>query len=227
MAARRTKRDRIVDAAMELASDERWEAITLSQIAAGARLSLADLRREFSSRTHILSAFFARIDAEMLAAASGQEDEPAIRDRLFDLIMCRFDALGPFKPALRNIASGPATGPAAALAGLRRVLQSQRWILDAAGGAAPGLRGQVKTCGLAAIYLDVFSVWLDEDDPGLPRTMARLDRQLRRGEWLLERGEMPISLAGNLVCAITRCARRAREADPAPSHAATGAAGDA
>ncbi len=223
MAARRTKRDRIVDAAMELASEERWEAITLSQIAARARFSLADLRREFSSRTHILNAFFARIDDEMLAAASNQEDEPAIRDRLFDLIMCRFDALGPFKPALRNVSSGPA----AALTGLMRVLQSQRWILDAAGGASPGLRGQVKTCALAAIYLDVSSVWLDEDDPGLPRTMARLDRQLRRGEWLLERGEMPLSLAGSLVCAITRCAQRAREADPAPSDAATGAAGDA
>ncbi len=36
--------------------------------------------------------------------------------------------------------------------------------------------------GLASIYTSVFQTWLDDDDPGLARTMAALDRKLRRGE---------------------------------------------
>ena len=31
-------------------------------------------------------------------------------------------------------------------------------------------------------YASVFGVWLEDDDPGLARTMAALDRRLRRGE---------------------------------------------
>ena len=32
------------------------------------------------------------------------------------------------------------------------------------------------------VYASVFGVWLEDDDPGLARTMAALDRRLRRGE---------------------------------------------
>ena len=227
MAARRTKRDRIIDAAIELAGDQPWEDVTLTLIAARARLPLAELRREFSSRNQILGAFVARIDAEMLAAAGAEDDESTVRDRLFDLIMCRLDALGPFKPALKNISGGRPAGPSEAVAGLGHLLQSQGWILDAAGATTPGLSGKIKTCGLAALYLDVLSVWLEEDDPGLPRTMARLDRQLRRGERLLECGAAPMALTGRFGSTIAACARRMREAAPAAPDTANDAATDA
>ena len=36
--------------------------------------------------------------------------------------------------------------------------------------------------GLGLTYASVFRVWLQDDDPGLARTMAALDRRLRRGE---------------------------------------------
>ena len=36
--------------------------------------------------------------------------------------------------------------------------------------------------GLGLTYASVFRTWLEDDDPGLARTMAALDRRLRRGE---------------------------------------------
>jgi AcrR family transcriptional regulator len=216
MPARRTRRDRIIDATLDLAGEGRWQAVTLSAVAARAGCPLTDLRREFSGRGAILAAFIDRIDVEMLAGADESDAGEAARDRLFDLVMRRLDALAPYKPALRSIARDLAARPAAQLFGLRRVLRSQRWVLDAAGIAVPGLGGRIRTVGLAAVYLDVFRVWLVEDDAGLPRTMARLDRLLRRGERGLSRLEAPIALADAFggFCAALAGRRASRPAPP-------------
>ena len=58
-------------------------------------------------------------------------------------------------------------------------------MLAAAGIDGEGCRGLLRVQGLLAIYARVFPVWLDDDDPGLARTMAALDRRLRRGEAVL------------------------------------------
>ena len=226
MAARGSKRDRIIDAAMELAGEARWSTLTLTAIAGRARVSLAELRAEFTGRRAILAAFLARIDREMLAEPENGGGDDAVRDRLFDLVMRRLDALGPYKPALRNILADLGARPPAALAGLGRVMRTQRWVLDAAGAAAPGPRGRLKTCGLTAIYLNTLAVWLGEDDPGLPRTMARLDRLLRRGERALERADGPITLAETFAAVVRETMRRRRERRPSPPPAGADGVGE-
>ena len=55
-------------------------------------------------------------------------------------------------------------------------------MLRAADVSAEGLEGQLRATGLGAVYGSVFRTWLKDDDPGLARTMAALDRRLRRGE---------------------------------------------
>jgi ubiquinone biosynthesis protein COQ9 len=86
--------------------------------------------------------------------------------------------LGAHKAALKSIhASGPADF---ALAG--PFLSSQHWMLEAAGIATDGTTGVLRVAGLGVTYASVFGVWLEDDDPGLARTMAALDRRLRRGE---------------------------------------------
>jgi hypothetical protein len=55
-------------------------------------------------------------------------------------------------------------------------------MLEAAGIATDGPTGALRIGGLALTYASVFRVWLEDDDPGLARTMAALDRRLRRGE---------------------------------------------
>jgi hypothetical protein len=56
------------------------------------------------------------------------------------------------------------------------------WMLQAAGIGTDGLGGGLRVSGLALVYANVFRVWLEDDDQGLARTMAVLDRGLRRGE---------------------------------------------
>jgi hypothetical protein len=70
-------------------------------------------------------------------------------------------------------------GLAAALNGL--AVRSQQWMLTAADIDAAGTRGMVRAQGLALLYASVLRVWINDDDPGLARTMAALDRGLGRG----------------------------------------------
>jgi ubiquinone biosynthesis protein COQ9 len=209
MVVRRTKRERIIDSAFELAAEHRWNDISLSQISQKSRISLGEMFVEFSGRQSIVDAFLDRIDQETLAAAEDVDSEIELRDRFLDLVMMRFEAMASYKAALRSITRDMSTRPEVAIRGVARVARLQRWLIDAVGAHTPGLRGAIKICGLTAIYLDAFSVWLNEDDVGVPRTMARLDRSLQRGEWGLERLDTSFDMAchacGFLASLTRRC----------------------
>ncbi len=71
-------------------------------------------------------------------------------------------------------------GLAFALNGL--AVRSQQWMLTAADIDASGPRGMVRAQGLALLFASVLRTWVNDDDPGLARTMAALDRALARGQ---------------------------------------------
>src|SRR5581483_6038475 len=89
-----TPRDKILDAALALAESEGWRNASLRAIAQEAGLSLHEFYSEFRSRPAILSALMARTDAKVLADTTASEDESP-RDRLFEVLMRRFDAMKP------------------------------------------------------------------------------------------------------------------------------------
>lgn len=174
-----TAKGRIAATALDLAGRKRWSDVGLVDIAQSAGLTLAELRREhIASKSDVLAAITRAIDDSVLAQAKRRAEGTAPRDAIFDVIMSRFDAMAPYKAALRSIFLGQP--PDLRHAG--SVLNSQRWMLEAAGVGTDGLTGTMKAAGLASVYGAVFRIWLDDDDPGLARTMAALDRRLRRGE---------------------------------------------
>ena len=59
--------------------------------------------------------------------------------------------------------------------------------LEAAGLSSGGARGLLRVKGLALIYLTSTRVWLRDESPDKSRTMAALDKQLRRAEALVLR----------------------------------------
>ena len=176
---------RIIAAALDLAKQKDWSRVTLLEIASQAGVSLAQLREHFSSKTGILRAFIKAVDEEVIKNPPSHIDGETARERLFEVIMNRFDILAPYKSALKSIRKGTAPDPAQ----MRAILSSQFWMLEAAGINTEGARGAARVAGLAPLYASVFSVWLDDDDPGLARTMARLDRRLKRAEAAIVRLE--------------------------------------
>ncbi len=182
MARKLTPEEKIVNAALRLAGKRGWADLSLADIAKEAKLGLGELSALYSSKTQILAAYAQRIDAQVLKMADeeGLEDEP-VRDRLFDVIMLRFDAMAKDKPALKRITRDLERDPVAALALMPSTLQSMGWMLEAAGIDSSGWRGLIRVRGLALFWSRILKVWFD-DDEDQARTMAALDKRLRQGE---------------------------------------------
>jgi ubiquinone biosynthesis protein COQ9 len=204
-----TARGRILAAALGAAAAKPWADVALLDIAEAAGVSLGDLRQEFATKTDILAALLRAIDDEVLRRTPKRGEGHEKRDALFDIIMTRFDVLAPHKSALKSIyVSGSADF---ALAG--PYLSSQHWMLQAAGIGTDGAAGALRVAGLGLTYASVFRIWLEEDDPGLARTMAALDRRLRRGEQTLSGLEQlgtAVSRFGQAMQEVMRTATQGR-----------------
>src|SRR5436190_2439193 len=96
-----TTAETVLDAFLGLVAERGFAAVTLRDIAAAADLGLADLYKLYPDKVALLGAFIARVDATVLAGTSRQVDpEETARDRLFDVMMRRYDALKPHRAAL-------------------------------------------------------------------------------------------------------------------------------
>ncbi len=195
-------RDKAVDALMALLAEHPVEEIGLAEIAGRAGLKLSQLRAEFGSVLAIFAAHIKDIDRAVLAGGDADMVEESPRERLFDVLMRRLDALAPYKDAVRSIMHSARRNPGLALALNAMAVRSQHWMLEAAGISSTGPRGAVRAQGAALMFGRVLSVWVDDEEEGLDRTMAALDRGLARAErW-----------AGflNDLCAIPVCILRGR-----------------
>ena len=177
--------DRIIDAALALVATEGWRQVSLAAIAAAAGLPILQVYRIFRSKQAILAALYRRVDAIVLAEPPAAEADERPRDRLFDLLMRRFDALQAYKPALDVLRRELLHDPPTALCAGVSLLRSMRWMLEAADIPTSGVRGAVAVKLATAAYLSAMRVWQRDDSPDLARTMASLDARLRRIErWL-------------------------------------------
>ncbi len=176
-------RGKIVDALMELAREQRFEDISIRDICKAAGLSLADFRDSFPSKGAVLAGLSRRIDRAVLTQDSEDLADESARERLFDILMRRLEAMAPYRDGLRETTAWLRRDPAAALTMNQVVVGSMRFMLEAADiEVEDGPAGAIKLQGMALAWARIVDVWLDDDDPGLSKTMAELDRELTRGE---------------------------------------------
>lgn len=175
-------RKKIVDALMALAAERRWEDVTLEALAERAAVPLATLRAAFDGRIAVLEEFVRGVDEEVLGKIDPGLAEEVPRERLFDVLFSRFEALAPHKEAIRKLGRAALRDPLLALELNRITTISMGWMLAAAGIPSTGARGLARSQALALVWARVLRVWLDDDDPGQSRTMAALDKRLREAE---------------------------------------------
>jgi AcrR family transcriptional regulator len=178
----KSERDRIVDAFMALLGGQPIEQIGFAEIAAHAGVSLSDLRNMYGSKLAILAAYQKEIDRHVLGGIDADMAEEPPRERLFDVLMRRIDALSPHKAAVGSLIRSAGRNPGLAFALNGFAVRSQQWMLTAADISASGPRGMLRAQGLALLFAMVLRTWLHDEDPGLARTMSALDRALARGQ---------------------------------------------
>jgi AcrR family transcriptional regulator len=171
--------DRIIDAAVALIERHGWRRLSLAAVAEEAGLPVLGVYRLFPSPVAILCGLMRRVDDAVLAAPPEAEPDERPRDRVFDLLMRRFDALQPYRAALAVLRRELPFDPPGALAVGCALNGSMRWMLDAAGIATGGIGGTIAVNLTLAAYIAAAQSWARDESPDLAPTMAALDRRLR------------------------------------------------
>jgi AcrR family transcriptional regulator len=175
--------NRALDAFLRLIADKGFAQVSLREVAESAGLGVAELYRLYPDKVALASAFMARIDAEVLARTPKQSDpEETARDRLFDVLMRRYDVLRPHRAALAAIRRAATRDPLLAIELGPALRRSMAAMLEAASLPSEGLSGALRQNGLLAIHYAVSRVFDRDETTDLSKTMAALDGRLKMAE---------------------------------------------
>lgn len=175
--------------AFEIVAETGWRGFAFTDLAERAGLSMIEVRAAFSGREGLLDALNQRLDQAMLAFEPDDMEGLPPKDRVFELMMSRIEAMAPFRAGLRRLMHDARVDPKLAIMSACRLDRSLAWLQDA-GGLDAGkhlspvgqLRRRLQRRILGVVYLQALNVWSSDDSPDLARTMASLDKQLRRVE---------------------------------------------
>lgn len=175
--------DRALEAFLALVAEKGFAGVALRDVAEAARIGFSELYGVFPDKVALVAAFMARIDKEVLAGTpTGSDPEETARDRLFDVMMRRYDALRPHRAALRAIRRAGTSDPLLALAMGPSLRRSMAAMLEAASVSSEGLSGALRQNGLLAIHYAVSRVFDRDESEDLSKTMAALDNRLKMAE---------------------------------------------
>jgi AcrR family transcriptional regulator len=175
--------DKARDAFLRLIAEKGYASVSLREVAEAAGLGMAELYRLYPDKVALASAFLAKIDGEVLAGTPRQSDpEETARDRLFDVLMRRYDALRPYRPALAALRRAALRDPLLAIELGPAVRRSMAAMLEAASLPSDGVAGLIRQNGLLAIDYAVTRVFEGDETTDLSKTMAALDGRLKQAE---------------------------------------------
>lgn len=169
----------LIGAFFRLAADRGWARASVAAAAREASLPLDQARARFPSRAVLLIRFGRMADQAALA------DVPAdgsVRDKLFDLLMHRFDTLQAHRNGVLTLLRALPTEPRTAILLGCATRRSMGWMLEAAGCTARGLRRKLRVRALIAVWLWTLRAWERDESADLSATMAALDAALGRAE---------------------------------------------
>lgn len=176
-----TNDDALIAALWRVIAEHGWPGLTMGRLAAESGVPMATLRQRLPSRLDALILHGKMVDAAVLAGTiPGQGG--AARDRLFDVLMRRFDAMQPNRAGILRFLRDMRRDPSlAALLGPQLSL-SMRWMLDAAEIGGQGGQRRALALGLVGVWLAAVRAWAEDESEDLGTTMAALDKALDRAE---------------------------------------------
>ncbi len=167
-------------AALRLAAQNRWPEITLASIAAEAGVDLSALF-ELKTRDGVIPAVFETFDRAMSADGALLKGPP--RERLFDAIMLRFEAMEPQRAGVAEILRYASRSPLSFVKLGEGHVRAAQWALAATGlDTNDGAPRTVKALAIARVVGKTEKAWADDAHGDFARTMAELDKGLREAE---------------------------------------------
>ena len=183
-------RKKVVEAALKLAGTRGWSAVTLSDIARALKMKPEHLLSQYKDKTDILIAITEAINQSVLktvkkADLKTAQDLPP-HERLFEIMMARFDYLQTQREAFLSILRAVKSDPKKSGKLFYAQISVAEVTLSHAGLGTTGLKSQAMILGLLTIYGITLYVWERDNSKDMSKTMAVLDRHLRRAGKLAE-----------------------------------------
>ena len=177
---KKSPEDKLVDAALELAASKPWPRVNMEEIAKAADLSLLEAYSVAPCRAELVSKIIERFDRAVLSGDDPSLAEESRRDRLFDAVMRRLEAMKPHRPALRSMTMGMATEIDTTILTGIKMLSSAKWMLRVSGIPADGPIGFLRAKALLAVYIVTVKEFIRDESEDLSMTMSVLDKNLKR-----------------------------------------------
>ncbi|MBM3592668.1 MAG: TetR family transcriptional regulator [Alphaproteobacteria bacterium] len=171
----------LVAALWRVISRHGWPGLSMRRLAAEAGKEAAMLRERFPTRLDLLLLHGRVMDHAVLAGTIPGQDGPA-RDRIFDVLMRRLDAMQPHREGILRLIEDMRRDPLLALALAPHIGVSMRWMLEAAEIEAKSCEARLLALGLTGVWLATIRAWARDDSPDMGSTMAALDSALDRAE---------------------------------------------
>ncbi|WP_338664280.1 TetR family transcriptional regulator [Pararoseomonas sp. SCSIO 73927] len=173
----------LLDAFWRVVAQHGWHGTTFARIAAESGETLSDLRGRYPTPVDLLRAHARTVDQAVLeGTVPGQTGFGSARDRVFDLLMRRLDALQPHREGILRMQRDLMRDPLSALLLSPILMASMAWTLEGAGVSTAGITGALRVQGLVGVWLSVARAWEGDESVDLGPTMAALDRALDRAE---------------------------------------------
>jgi AcrR family transcriptional regulator len=158
-----------------------WPGLTMRRLASEAGVEAASLRERFPTRLDLLLLHGRVMDQAVMAGTIPGQGGSA-RDRIFDVLMRRLDAMQPHREGILRLFEDMRRDPALALALAPHIGVAMRWMLEAAEVEAKSCEARLLALGLAGVWLATIRAWARDDSPDMGATMAALDSALDRAE---------------------------------------------
>lgn len=180
-----TLRRDLARAALSAAAAGPWREQTIVKLADIASRPVSDFYgASLSEAVDCVEEAFDRAIGDNLDELSSSQ---TVRDRLFDLIMRRFEAMEPHRAAVLAMEQGMDRDPTLLAAAHQRHVRCARWVLALSGLEADGMTGQARAQGLGVIIGQARAAWRGDSAGDYAKTMASLDKNLRRAEEMFGR----------------------------------------
>lgn len=171
----------ILDAWMSVIARDGWAGARIDRVATVAGTTPAAVAAAIPDRWTALRRYGEALDAAALADA-GSDAGASVRERLFTIVMARFDAAQDQRAAVRELASAARRDPGLATFMAMALPVSVARMAEAAGVATGGWLGPLRVQALCALVLAVTRTWLDDTSEDLAATMKALDERLAQAE---------------------------------------------
>lgn len=180
-----TIRRDLARAALTLAASRPWREVTLATLADVSARPVSDFYG--ASLWDAVDCVEEAFDRAVADNIDQLDPAQSVRDRLFELIMRRFEAMEPHRAAVLAMETGLDRDPTLMASAHQRHVRCARWVLALAGLEADGMTGQARAQGLGVIIGQARAAWRGDDAGDFAKTMASLDKNLRRAEEMFGR----------------------------------------